>query len=400
MRIKTYSVSEINRYINRLLEGDPILNALSVRGEISNFKLHSSGHAYFNLKDETGKIPCVMFKSSFDHVLFSPTEGSSVIARGHITVYEREGRYQLLIHSLEEEGAGDLHMRFLKLKETLKTEGYFEESRKQPIENVTRVGVVTSATGAALQDFLSVLRRRNPMVEVVVYPSAVQGSDAPYSIAEGIVYFNKKKSVDAIVITRGGGSIEELWAFNERVVADAIFDSRLPVMSAVGHEVDFTIADFVADRRAPTPTAAAELISESKATLKRQLDEAKNTLGKSLKSRLNEAKLNLSIHQPQRLGRALTNHINQLKLSLDNDYDRHVQKMTNRLVDARRDVESIAGTLRYQNPNSVLEKGYAIIKDHHKVIDTIESLSLNKIVTVVMKDGHRQAKVVKEESDE
>lgn len=388
MRIKVYSVSEVNRYINRILEGDPILNTLSIRGEISNFKLHTSGHAYFNLKDDQGKIPCVMFKSSADKLTFNPQEGMSAIARGHVTVYEREGKYQLLVHTLVSDGTGDLHARFLMLKNQLLEAGYFDPSHKKQMPLVKHVGVVTSATGAALQDFLSVLKRRNPMILVTVYPALVQGPQASQEIASGIEWFNQSSDVDLIVVTRGGGSIEELWAFNERTVADAIYGSDLPVVSAVGHEVDFTISDFVADFRAPTPSTAAELISETLEDIKARLKQLQIRMQQVLSNRIHTAKMLLDQAEPSQMKRRMHHHIDQKRLLSAQLSDRMHLAISYQLKHHKHQVVSLSQRLEGMNPYNVLKRGYAMVEQPQgQAIKTKEALKPCQAFTVRFADG-------------
>ena len=260
MKIKTLSVSEVNNYFKRIVDNDFILNNLSVKGEISNLKYHSSGHIYFSLKDKSGKINCVMFKNRAETLNFILEEGMSVITRARASVYTPSGSFQLYCDEIEEEGLGQLYINFERLKEKLDKEGYFSEENKKPIPTMPgRIGIVTSATGAAVRDIINVTRRRNRLVDIVIYPAQVQGIGAYKDVIKGIKYFNKNKSVDVIIIGRGGGSIEDLWNFNEEELAMEIFKSKIPIISAVGHEVDFTISDFVADVRAATPSQGAEI---------------------------------------------------------------------------------------------------------------------------------------------
>ena len=261
MKLKTFTVSEVNEYINKLLRGDIILRNLNVEGEISNFKLHSSGHMYFSIKDDNSRLRCVMFRGQSRLLKFLPEEGMKVIVKGYVALYERDGQYQLYIQEMQPAGIGALYLAYEQLKEKLEREGLFYESTKKPLPFLPeRIGVVTSPTGAAIRDIISVINRRNPNVEIIIYPVLVQGTESKEQIVEAIDYFNKNNYVDVIIVGRGGGSIEELWSFNEEVVARSIFSSKIPIVSAVGHETDFTIADFVADMRAATPSAAAELV--------------------------------------------------------------------------------------------------------------------------------------------
>ena len=262
--ILTVSVSQLNNYIKRVLDANSYLADIKVCGELSNFKLHSSGHIYASLKDEGGVIKLVMFRSSAQHLKFRPEDGMKVIVRGRISVYEQGGIYQMYAESIEPDGEGSLYAAFEKLKAKLAESGMFDDIHKKPIPRFpTRIGVVTAKGGAALQDILNITSRRYPLAEIVLFPVSVQGTSASGEIANAINYMNKTNSCDVMIVGRGGGSIEDLWAFNEGIVAHAIFNSQIPIVSAVGHETDFTIADFVADLRAPTPSAAAELVCPS-----------------------------------------------------------------------------------------------------------------------------------------
>ena len=254
------SVRELNLYVKDLVDRDDFLNNVYVKGEISNFKRHYTGHLYFTLKDKDSLIKCVMFKSYTSNIKFEPQDGMQVVILGQVAVYERDGVYQIYVKGMEQEGLGALYEAYEKLKAKLEAQGLFDESHKKEIPLLPKaIGVVTSKTGAVIKDIINVTTRRFPNVVIKLYPSAVQGVGAAETIVEGIKYFNKAKNVDTIIIARGGGSLEDLWPFNEEITAHAIYESEIPIISAVGHETDFTIADFVADLRAPTPSAAGEL---------------------------------------------------------------------------------------------------------------------------------------------
>ncbi|MBQ4067102.1 MAG: exodeoxyribonuclease VII large subunit, partial [Clostridia bacterium] len=254
------TVTELNEYIKDLFDLNPPLTDIYIKGEISNYKAHSSGHLYFTLKDEGGALKCVMFRASAFSLGFRPENGMKVTAHGRVSTFVRDGAYQLYCDSMEPEGVGSLYIAYEQLKKKLESEGLFAEERKKPLPKIpSRVGVVTSPTGAAVRDIINVCKRRFPYAEVIVYPALVQGDGAVASVAGGIEYFNKSNMADVLIVGRGGGSIEDLWAFNSELVARAVAASHIPVISAVGHETDFTICDFVADKRAPTPSAAAEI---------------------------------------------------------------------------------------------------------------------------------------------
>lgn len=388
MRIRTLSVTEVNRYIGRLVEGDPILNALAVRGEISNFKVYASGHAYFNLKDEGGKLPCVMFKNAFSQIGFTPEDGSLVIARGHMAVYERDGRYQLMVHHLEQEGEGTLYLAFLKMKQELLQKGYFDTDRKKPLPEVMRVGVVTSPDGAAIQDFLTVLRRRNPMVSVVIYPSRVQGAEAVGELVAGIEWFNRQANVDVIVLTRGGGSIEELWAYNEAPIAEAVFASRLPIVSAVGHETDTTICDYVSDLRAPTPSAAAEMIAAPISDAYAALSTLKERMAKGLKQKGQLSRAALDAHRPEQLALRLSHRIEQQRLLLDHHHSRMATAVSYRVETLRQQIKHFEKTLRLHHPQGILDKGFVYVQEEGgSVITSANQVKQKKTYLVNFKDG-------------
>ena len=269
---KVLTVAQVNEYVKMLLDSEPMLADIYVRGEISNFTNHRSGHLYFTLKDEAAAIKAVMFRSAAVKLKFIPQNGMKVIARGRISVFVRDGQYQLYCESLEPDGIGALYLAFEQLKNKLLAEGLCDESRKKPLPKIPlRIGIITSPTGAALRDMINITRRRFPLAELVLFPSLVQGAEAPPQLIEGINYFAKTRSVDVIIIGRGGGSIEDLWAFNDEGLARAVAACPVPVISAVGHEIDFTIVDFVADKRAPTPSAAAELAVPDTEELKRKI---------------------------------------------------------------------------------------------------------------------------------
>ncbi len=269
---RVFTVGEVTAYLRGLLEEDPLLSNIWVRGEISNYRPHTSGHLYFTLKDETSSIRCVMFRSRAAQLSFAPANGMRVLVRGTIAIFERDGVYQLYAEELTPDGVGALYLAYLQLKERLRAEGLFEARHKKPLPLLPRkVGVVTSPNGAAWRDLVTIMRRRFPGIPIVLAPCAVQGEQAPAQIARALAALNARRDVDVIIVGRGGGSLEELWAFNTEEVARAIFASRIPVVSAVGHETDFSIADLVADLRAPTPSAAAELVVPCRADLEAKL---------------------------------------------------------------------------------------------------------------------------------
>lgn len=296
MHIKTLSVSQLNNYIKKVMDNDFILRNSYVKGEISNFKIHSSGHIYFSLKDEYSKINCIMFKSYAENIISMPKDGDNVILRGRVSVYSRDGLYQFYCEELEKEGIGNLFLEFEKLKKRLYKEGIFDEQHKKDIPLYARkIGIITSPTGAAIRDIINVTRRRNPTVELIIYPSLVQGDEASHQLIEGIKYFDNRNDVDLIILARGGGSLEELWAFNDENLAYAIYDCNKPIISAIGHETDFTISDFVSDMRAPTPSAAAEIAVFSLSEFNKKIEVYKDKMFKIMKNSINSKYDNLTI---------------------------------------------------------------------------------------------------------
>ena len=319
MEQRVYSIKELNKYIRMKMESDPLLSELWIRGEISNFTHHSSGHMYFTLKDADSRIKCIMFASHNQRLPFIPKEGSRVIARGNVTVYERDGQYQFYATHMQPDGIGSLYLAYEQLKKKLEAEGLFDAARKRPIPKFPRsIGVVTSPTGAAVRDVMITLSRRFPQAHIVLYPVLVQGKGATSSIVKAIREMNRMDEVDVLIVGRGGGSLEELWAFNEEMVARAIYESSIPVISAVGHETDFTIADFVADLRAATPTAAAELAVPQVSELKELLRQLERSLRQGLMHRASRERERLSrlqkspaLTQPRR---QLLPHIQRLDM--------------------------------------------------------------------------------------
>ena len=292
MNLNPISVTEVNRYIKDKVATDDFLNNVFIKGEISNFKHHYTGHMYFTLKDENSLIKCIMFKSSAATLKFVPKDGTKVVAYGSVSVYEKDGIYQLYCKSMKEDGIGDLYTAYEELKRKLSLEGLFDEKHKKRIPFMPKViGVLTSNTGAVIRDIINVSTRRNPNVNIRLLPVPVQGDGAGSKIADGIKFMNENKLADVLIIARGGGAIEDLWPFNEEVVARAIYDSKIPVISAVGHETDFTIADFVADLRAPTPSAAAELAVTNIEDLENTINTYKNRLKIALKKKTEVMKL-------------------------------------------------------------------------------------------------------------
>lgn len=389
MNIKTLTVSELTNYIKRIMDNDFILSNLSVKGEISNLKFHSSGHIYFSLKDGSGKVNCVMFKSKAMLLDVDLQEGMEVIIKGRASIYPATGSFQLYCDEITKEGQGDLFVKFEKLKQKLSSMGYFDEEHKKPLPKYPeRIGVVTSPTGAAIRDIMNVTKRRNEMVDMVLYPAKVQGEGAYKEVIEGIKYFNKKKSVDLIIVGRGGGSIEELWNFNEEDLAKAIFNSNIPIISAVGHEIDFTISDFVSDVRAATPSQGAEIAVPLLMDIKNKVFDISRVLDANIDNKLNRCRDELissekilKLHSP--MTRIVNSYLEVEKLKERLDF-----AISSRIKREKLNIESLNNLLSAYNPIKVISKGYAIIEDNNNnLIVSKEQLREVKEIKVSLKDG-------------
>lgn len=387
MKLRALDVSEVNSYVKRILTNDAVLYNLKVKGEISNFKVHSSKNVYLTLKDKSSKINCVIFKNNYDSSL-NLEDGMKVIATGYISVYERDGSYQLYIENVELDGLGNLYIEFLKLKEKLGKEGLFDYIHKKPIPKMPKnIGIITSETGAVIKDIINVVKRRYPKVNIKLYSVSVQGKNSSEQICEGIKFFNNANNVDTIILGRGGGSIEELWSFNEESVAREIFSSQIPIISAVGHETDFTIADFVADMRAPTPSAAAEIATPKLEDLLYKLKNSKDRLDKALinQSKLDKNKLN---NVYDRLNTIVKSYIIRDKIiQIDIIYD----KITNEINDVvklkKGSLDSSGSLLHSLSPLATLDRGYSIVQKDKTTINTINSLKEKDSIAIKFKDG-------------
>lgn len=383
---KIYSVSEINREIKLLLE--TTFYSITVVGEISNFKAYQSGHWYFTLKDENSQISCVMWRGLNAYVFFTPQDGMKVIVTGKLNVYEPRGNYQIEISSMKPLGVGELQIAFEALKRKLAAEGLFDERFKKPIPKIpAKIGIVTSKDGAALRDVLSVIRRRFPVVEIVLAHTSVQGEGASMEIANAIDLINEYEDVDVIILCRGGGSIEDLWAFNEEVTARAIFRSKIPIVTGIGHEIDFTIADFVADLRAATPTAAAEIVTPRLEQLVDLLHEYDETLYKLLKDFIKNRKDSLfsllrsySFILPESL-------LNRNQQKFDFALFRFNQIIKNYLNDKKQSLNKLANTINMSDPKLTLSKGYAIIRQNDKIISRKNMYVENYSTEIEFYDG-------------
>ncbi len=391
---KVYSVGQINTYIRNMFTQDFVLNRVSVRGEISNLKYHTSGHIYFTLKDASAAIACVMFAGARGGLAFRMSNGQQVVVDGAVNVYERDGKYQLYATKIRQDGAGELYEKFLELKEELEEMGMFAPEYKQPIPKlVRRLGVVTAPTGAAIRDIINIATRRNPGIRIILYPAKVQGEGAAESVAAGLAALDAL-GVDVIIVGRGGGSIEDLWAFNEETVARAIFSCHTPVISAVGHETDTTIADFVADLRAPTPSAAAELaVADVTAWLQAldedalQLQRIMQRMIKDARSRLRECELRMHYAKPQQ-------RLMQQKQRLDEYEERLRRVMQSLLEQTRHQLALIEERLRRLSPYEKLESGYGcILTEDGRRIRSVSQVAPGEVVQIYLADGRMTARI-------
>lgn len=388
------TVTQINNYIKALLDQIPVLQNVWIKGEISNLKFHSSGHIYLTLKDSGAVLKAVMFRNSAQHLKFKPTDGALVLARGRISVYEAGGQYQLYIEDMEEEGKGDLYAKFEELKKKLFEEGLFDETLKKPLPKFPeRIGIVTSPTGAAIRDMINVIKRRYPVVKIIIYPALVQGDNAAPSIVSGIEYFNKKHNVDIIITGRGGGSIEDLWAFNEEITARAVFASDIPIISAVGHEVDFTICDFVADLRAPTPSAAAELAVPDIFEIRKELDLSRNRMSVLLKNRVEAAIKQLNILTERSSIKQFDKSIFDKSQMIDSLSDRLIMAYRNNNEISLKNFQALLGKLSTLSPIAVFERGYSSVSKNGKTVTKIDEVSDNDLLNIRISDGELDCRV-------
>ena len=400
MKLRALDISEVNSYIKRILTNDPILYNLRVKGEISNFKVHSSGNVYLSLKDEKSKLNCIIFKSNYDKSL-NLDNGVKIIASGYISVYERDGAYQLYINEVEIEGIGNLYIEFNKLKEKLKKEGLFDTKYKKEIPKMPRsIGVITSPTGAVIRDIINVTKRRFPKVDIKLYPVNVQGDKSASDICEGIEFFNRMENVDTIIVGRGGGSLEELWSFNEEIVAREIFKSKIPIISAVGHETDFTICDFVSDMRAPTPSAAAEIATPDLSEIYYKLNTIKNRMNRSLNNQviLDNEKLNNTF---DKINNYMKNYIVRDKvIQLDQIYDKINFRLEQNLETYKEKLSKKAALLHNLSPLATISRGYSIVEKNGQVINSIEEVNITDDINITLKDGSLECNVNKINSKE
>ena len=409
-------ISELNNYIKSVLDRDAFLNKVYLKGEISNFKNHTRGHLYFTLKDDTSRISAVMFQSSAIKLTFTPEDGMNVLVSGRISAYPAQGSYQVYVDTMEPDGLGALYIEYEKLKKKLAAEGLFASDHKVPIPRFPeRIGVITAPTGAAVRDIMSTIKRRYPMCEAILFPCLVQGKDAAPDIVRQIKRADEY-GVDTIIVGRGGGSIEDLWAFNEEIVAHAIYDCRTPIISAVGHEIDWTIADFVADLRAPTPTGAAEMAVPTVLDIKTLIDNYKIRLNKNIKNMVNTKFIKLrSLKQSfilknpmsmyevkeQKLD-TLIDTLNKDIKNIINDKDNKLNKIKlsvvlqnpeNLIKDKKIKFDLLVNTLKLVNPLGILDKGYSLVEVDNKIIKSSKDVNVSDILSIRLHEGSIKAEV-------
>ena len=395
MEYQAITVTDLNKFIKEKIAGDENLNNVLVKGEISNFKLHYTGHMYFTLKDENSLIKCIMFKTYTPHLKFTPKDGMKVMAFGTVSVFERDGVYQLYCKAMQEDGMGSLYTAYEELKAKLEKEGYFDASHKKKIPFIPKsIGVLTSNTGAVIRDIINVSTRRNPNVYLKLLPVSVQGEGAAKKIAAGIQLMNEKKLADVIILARGGGSLEDLWPFNEEIVAKAIYNSELPVISAVGHETDFTIADFVADLRAPTPSAAAELAVPNIAEVELKLNTYQNRFRQALKKKTELMRLRYEKCMNSRVFKDPLQKINENYMLIDK-YVKSIQtSIVTKYKDKKLEAIKLYSKLDALSPLKTLARGYSIAEKDGKIVHKASELKQGDKLTLRFEDGKVNTEVV------
>lgn len=389
------SVSELNSYIKNKIADDEYLNNVLIKGEISNFKNHYTGHMYFTLKDENSLIKCIMFKSYAQKLDFIPKDGMKVFVLGGVSVFERDGIYQIYVKAMQEDGVGILYKKYEELKQRLDEEGYFDESHKQKIPLMPKViGVLTSQTGSVIRDIINVSTRRNPNVQIRLYPVPVQGEGAAEKIADGIRFMNENNLADVLILARGGGSLEDLWPFNEEIVAHAIYNSKLPIISAVGHETDFSISDFVADLRAPTPSAAAELAVPDIYEIKQKINVYQNRLRMSLVKKVEIMKLRYEKCMNSRVFKEPTRNINDNYLRIDN----YIKRLENTIKIKQKEEKTkyieLISKLDALSPLKTLTRGYSIVETDNKIIKSSTQLNTGDKIKLRFSDGQKNAEIL------
>lgn len=396
MAIKPIKVTQLNGYIKRVLQSDPLLGNVSVIGEISNLKFHGTGHVYFTLKDETSKISCFLASEYLKDLRYELTDGMEVVANGYIYLYERGGSYSLNVREINVEGVGNLTVAFEKLKEKLAKEGLFEEKYKKPIPYFPqKVAIITSETGAAVRDILKIIQSRNNIVDVLVYPCLVQGPGAAGEISKAIDEVNRLfPEVNTIIVGRGGGSMEELWAFNEEIVVRSIFASKIPIISAVGHETDFTISDFVADKRAETPTAAAQMAVPDVQALKEYIENQKENLVHTMERLIKYMELRMTGSNIEALRTSLNHRFLFQSMKTETKYKEMRDSLETLIVDRGSRLDTLRASLEALNPKNIMERGYgAILDGNGRMIGSVEGFKTGDSLVAILKDGEINCKV-------
>lgn len=395
MEYKAISVTDLNYYIKNKIADDEYLNNVLIKGEVSNFKHHYTGHMYFTLKDDTSLIKCIMFKSYTTNLKFVPKDGMSVLAFGTVSVFERDGVYQLYCKGMQEEGMGSLYTAYEQLKEKLDKEGLFREEYKQKLPIMPKIiGVLTSNTGSVIKDIINVSTRRNPNVYIRLYPVPVQGEGAGTKIAEAIKIMNDKKLADVLILARGGGSLEDLWPFNEEIVARAIYNSKIPIVSAVGHETDFSISDFVADLRAPTPSAAAEIVVPNIVNIKQNLDTYNIRLKNALKKKVEIMKMRYEKCMKSRIYTDPLKIVNDNYLKLDIITKSIINSMNKKMQLSKTEAIKNFSKLDALSPLKTLSRGYSIVEKDTKIVKDAQELQKDDIVKIRLSNGNKEAKIL------
>lgn len=396
---KIFTVGQINRYIRNLLENDFILSSLLVKGEISNFKAHSSGHLYFTLKDASGALSCVMFRQDAAGLPFEPENGMQVVVYGHVSLYEKTGQYQLYAEFMEPLGIGALQVAFEQLKEKLAAEGLFDGDFKREIpKNPSCIAVITSPTGAAVRDILQIVKRRDPNVKVAIFPTLVQGEQAAADIVRSLKLVNEWGKADVIILGRGGGSMEDLWCFNDENVARAVFASEIPVISAVGHETDFTITDFVADMRAPTPSAAAELATTPLVERREAFHRLELRLERDVSALLTSCRRRLDLLKSRPVMERPLERIYRTMMDMEETQQRLDKEMTNRLIQRAERWQYLTNRLEAASPLAVMSRGYVMaVTSSGKLLTSVKQAEVGDRVTLHLQDGKIETTVREKE---
>lgn len=416
MNSEALSVTDVNTYLKTIMDNDPFLNYVYIKGEISNLKFHTRGHLYFSLKDENSKINAVMFNYKNMNLDFVPEDGMNVLVKGKISVFVNGGSYQITVTNMKQDGIGNLYILFEELKKKLKNEGLFDEEHKKKLPRIPKkIGVITASTGAAVRDIISTINRRFPLAEIILFPSLVQGSGAKENLVK-MIETADNSDVDVIILGRGGGSIEDLWAFNEEIVARAVYNAKKPIVSAVGHEIDFTICDFVADLRAPTPTGAAELVVPSKLEIQKYLSDYNSRLLSVITSKISTYKITLKklessyiLNNPktmyeveeqkldsilEKLGSLMGHTLEKSKLKLENLTKNITPSILYKLEKNKSHLETLEQKLELLNPENILKKGYSLTIKDGKIITDASELKDGDTITTKLRIGTINSKVI------